>query len=53
MTPSDRLLNESLAMDGLVHLASRRCSHEFLFPNIEKIAEEVKRFATSPHPDFQ
>jgi len=46
------ILRESFVIDGLLELAALRYSREFLFPNLDEIAEEIRRFATSPNPDF-
>lgn len=49
---SQVILAEDLVLDSIIKLRGFGIDEEFLFPNLDKIAQETNRFSVSGSADF-
>jgi len=52
LVKSKVILSESLVIDSIIKLRGLGIDEEFLFPNLDKIAQEVNRFSVTGSVDF-
>jgi len=52
LVESQVILSENLVMDSIIKLRGLGIDDEFLFPNLDKIAQDVNRFSVTGSADF-